>query len=77
MERVEMDITPVFRQVVLKLANTYEPQFDYEDNESFKNQIELFENFSQSICDDFAKQLYPLLVSAISKEFDKKIQPDN
>lgn len=77
MKRVEMDITPVFRQVVPKLTNTYEPQFDYEDNESFKNQIELFENFSQSICDDFAKQLYPLLVSAISKEFDKKIQPDN
>lgn len=77
MKHVEMDITPVFRQAVLKLANTYEPQFDYKDNKSFKNQIEVFENLSQSICDDFAKQLYPLLVSTISKEFDKKIQPDN
>lgn len=66
---VNLDITDSFRQTVFKLVNTYKPSSDFPEN--FKDIDQLANEFSETICDDFAKQLKPLFAEEFIKEIQK------
>lgn len=61
-----------FRQVVLKLANTFEPS-ELPQLDSFSNLQELTEELSISISQDFARQLQPLIAQRIDELIQKQL----
>ncbi len=61
-----------FRQVVLKLANTFEPS-ELPQLDSFSNLQELTEELSISISQDFAHQLQPLIAQRIDELIQKQL----
>ena len=61
-----------FRQVVLKLANTFEPS-ELPQLDSFSNLQELTEELSISISQDFAHQLQPLIAQRIDELIQKHL----
>ncbi|HFH9675298.1 hypothetical protein [Streptococcus pyogenes] len=61
-----------FRQVVLKLANTFEPS-KLPQLDSFSNLQELTEELSISISQDFAHQLQPLIAQRIDELIQKQL----
>ncbi|MBW3254423.1 hypothetical protein [Streptococcus pyogenes] len=61
-----------FRQVILKLANTFEPS-ELPQLDSFSNLQELTEELSISISQDFAHQLQPLIAQRIDELIQKQL----
>ncbi|MGZ7294017.1 hypothetical protein ACXWQW_06095 [Streptococcus pyogenes] len=61
-----------FHQVVLKLANTFEPS-ELPQLDSFSNLQELTEELSISISQDFAHQLQPLIAQRIDELIQKQL----
>lgn len=63
---VNISFTSDFRQVILKLANIYNPNFDFPTH--FDNVSDLIDAISECICKDFSNQLYPLLHEKITEK---------
>lgn len=70
-KQYNIDFDHSFRQVVLKLANTYEPTFQL-DSDHFETSDDFINDFSIKLCSDFSEQLRPLVTQAIKKELDQQ-----
>lgn len=66
----DMDMTDDFRQCVMKLANTYNP--DIELSGRYEDQHVLFEEFARKVTLDFSNQLYPIFLEALYEKFDQQ-----
>lgn len=75
-DQINIDLTYVFRRSVMKLANTYEPNFE-SNTKSFANEQEMIENYSSLICKDFSDQLKPILIEEFNQAFFESLEPDN
>lgn len=69
--KLNLDFTSDFRQVILKLANTYEPKFDTPEH--FENIEQLLDSFTTLICEDFSNQLYPLIYEKLSSKLHQQL----
>ena len=56
MEEFNMDVDALFKQTVFKTVNK-EFKIDFQNDESFPTEIELFEELSQSVSESFSRQL--------------------
>ncbi|SUN47596.1 Uncharacterised protein [Streptococcus dysgalactiae subsp. dysgalactiae] len=70
--KININFDGDFRQVVLKLANTFEPS-ELPQLDSFSNLQELTEELSISISQDFAHQLQPLIAQRIHELIQKQL----
>ena len=75
-DKINIDLTYVFRRSVMKLANTYKPNFD-SNTKSFANEQEMIENYSSLICEDFSDQLKPILIEEFNQAFFESLESDN
>lgn len=56
MEEFNMDVDALFKQTVFKTVNK-EFKIDFQNDESFPTEIELFEEFSRNVSESFSRQL--------------------
>ena len=70
---INIDFDSDLRQLVLKLANTYEPKFELKNN-NFENPNEILTEFSQLICQDFSSQLYPMILDRLHEKMNQQQQ---
>ena len=54
MEEFNMDVDALFKQTVFKTVNK-EFKIDFQNDESFPTEIELFEELSQSVSESFSR----------------------
>ncbi len=71
-KQIQINFDGDFRQVVLKLANTYQPK---EVPEDFKanNLSEFIQVMSIAMANDFSSQLQPLLAQKIHEVIQKQL----
>ena len=74
-DKIDLNANPTFRKSIMKLANTYNPNFSF-DGKEFENEKILFSELSNLICEDFAKQLYPILFDDLLNDFYKQYEDD-
>lgn len=72
-KEINLNFDNDFRQIILKLANTYEPSFDLSKT-NFKNRYEYIEEIANLLSQDFAHQLYPLIEDYLHDQFDRYSQ---
>ena len=70
-DEIKINFDSDLRQLVLKLANTYEPKFELKNN-NFENLDEMLTEFSQLICQDFSNQLYPIVLERLYEKMDQQ-----
>ncbi len=68
---IKMNVSSDFRQCVLRLANTYHPQFEMPD--CFPDQNAAFEEFASRVCKDFSDQLKPIFLKVLHQQFEKHL----
>ena len=68
---IKIDFDGDLRQLVLKLANTYEPKFELKNSE-FENTDEMLTEFSKLICQDFSSQLYPMILDRLHEKMNQQ-----
>lgn len=71
-EDVIVDFTGDFRQVVLKLANSYDPTI--EPPIYFQNLDEMIDAYSKLLCEDFSTHLFPLIREKMAESIDRQLR---
>ncbi len=72
-DKIDLNANPIFRKSIMKLANTYKPNFSLDVKE-FENEKVLFSEISKLICEDFSNQLYPILFDDLFNAFYKQYE---
>lgn len=72
-DKIDLNADPIFRKSIMKLANTYNPNFSLNGKE-FENEKTLFSELSNLICEDFSNQLYPILLDDLLNAFYKQYE---
>ncbi|KWZ21103.1 hypothetical protein AS264_14545 [Enterococcus faecium] len=71
MEQFNMDVDALFKQTVFKTVNK-EFKIDFQNDESFPTEIELFEEFSRNVSESFSRQLQKNFFDALVDEFHQQ-----
>lgn len=74
-DKIDLNADPIFRKSIMKLANTYKPNFSLDVKE-FENEKVLFSEISKLICEDFSNQLYPILFDDLFNAFYKQYEDE-
>lgn len=70
-KEIDVDLTHVFRQEILKLANSYNPKFEYQFKH--KDIDTLVNNFTDEVIKDFSEQLRPLLIKSFTDAIHQEL----
>ncbi len=74
MEEFNMDVDALFKQTVVPSGLLIKELFkiDFQNDESFPTEIELFEEFSRNVSESFSRQLQKNFFDALVDEFHQR-----